>query len=59
MKSADNSFDKHRLLAAVTSIGLALIEAPARLWIPVKLVAGAVGIIAGGGDDGWKYIRSR
>ena len=51
------------LLAAVISIGLALIGAPARLWIPIMLVAGAVGIIGGGGsgydESPWDYIRGR
>jgi hypothetical protein len=51
------------LVAAVTSIGLALLSAPVQIWLPIMLVAGAVGIIGGGGggggDDGWEYIRRR
>lgn len=50
-------------LAAVGSIGLALMGAPVRLWLPIMLIAGAVGIIGGGtsgyGEAPWDYIRSR
>lgn len=52
-----------RLLAAAGSIGLALIGALARLWFPLMLIAGAVGITGGSGsgydEAPWDYIRSR
>jgi uncharacterized membrane protein len=51
------------LLAAVVSVGLALLNAPVRVWLPIMLIAGVIGFLGGGGsgdgDAPWDYIRSR
>jgi len=52
------------MVATLASIGLALIGAPVRMWLPIMLVAGGIGVFGGGGsggygDDPWDHIRGR